>query len=114
MVAKGPALSGNTSPISSISSTNRQTVAPAPQRWQQSTAAGDATLAIADATGCLKRRQSCAFVTFLDGSNRGYIEGVLALERALRIHNSAYPLVAALTPTVPRAVSEELLQNNGE
>mmetsp|Transcript_8059 Transcript_8059/g.14502 ORF Transcript_8059/g.14502 Transcript_8059/m.14502 type:complete len:138 (+) Transcript_8059:176-589(+) len=50
----------------------------------------------------------CAYVTFLDGDNRGYIDGAFAIARALRLHGARYPLVVAATPSVPQDALEKM------
>eukprot|EP00951_Prasinocladus_malaysianus_P000764 scaffold5393_cov35-Prasinocladus_malaysianus.AAC.2 len=50
----------------------------------------------------------CAYVTFLNGELRGYVQGAIAIARALRKHGSAFPLVVAAAPTVPRKLMKEV------
>uniref|UniRef100_A0A061R120 Hexosyltransferase n=1 Tax=Tetraselmis sp. GSL018 TaxID=582737 RepID=A0A061R120_9CHLO len=56
----------------------------------------------------IRNKTRCSFVTFLEGKNRGYADGVLAIARSLRQHNSAFHLVVATTPTVPDELAKEL------
>eukprot|EP00873_Tetraselmis_striata_P003092 jgi/Tetstr1/423356/TSEL_014049.t1 len=55
------------------------------------------------------RQPRCAFVTFLDGANQGYIDGAFAIARALKRHGSRFPLVVAATPSVPQAALDKLV-----